>query len=436
LNRIGIRREDKNRWERRAPLTPEHVARIVRDDGVPFVVQPGGPIRVYADEAYLAAGATVDEDLSGCALVLAVKEIPLEKLRRDRAYAFFSHTTKGQEANRPLLKRLLDFGCTLIDYEKGVDDEGRRLFFFGRQAGLVGALETLRALARRLEALGHRTPLLDLGPTSGYRDLDEIRGVLRGIGDRVREEGLPAEIGPAVFGLTGDGNVSHGAREILELLPTRAVAPADLAGLERSGDPVREIPIVVFREPDMVRPVDPAKPFDLQEYYDHPDRYEPILEPHLRRLTVLLHCSYWEPPYPRVLTRDHVRRWWAEEAEPRLLVVGDLSCDIGGGVEINSRVTEPDDPVYVVDPETGRATHGVEGRGPVVLPIDNLPCLLPRSSSETFGDALLPFVAGLARTDFAAPSADASGMPGPFRRAIIAWRGELEPKYRHLEALL
>ena len=72
---IGIRREDKNRWERRAPLTPEHVAELTRH-GVPVVVEPS-PLRVFPDEAYRAAGARLVDDLSSCPVVVgAVRNDP------------------------------------------------------------------------------------------------------------------------------------------------------------------------------------------------------------------------------------------------------------------------------------------------------------------------------------------------------------------------
>ena len=38
--RIGIRLEDKNRWERRVPLVPEDLADLVRDHELSFIVQP------------------------------------------------------------------------------------------------------------------------------------------------------------------------------------------------------------------------------------------------------------------------------------------------------------------------------------------------------------------------------------------------------------
>jgi saccharopine dehydrogenase (NAD+, L-lysine-forming) len=146
---IGIRREDKNRWERRVPLVPADLGRLVREEGLEFVVQPSS-IRTYKDEHFTGVGCRVEEDLSPAKVVFAVKEIPLDLLEPETAYVFFSHVIKGQSYNMPLLQRLLDLRCTLIDYEKIADDRGRRLVFFGRQAGQAGMIETLYALDRRL----------------------------------------------------------------------------------------------------------------------------------------------------------------------------------------------------------------------------------------------------------------------------------------------
>ena len=37
---IGLRREDKNEWERRVALTPDHVAELVREANVELRIQP------------------------------------------------------------------------------------------------------------------------------------------------------------------------------------------------------------------------------------------------------------------------------------------------------------------------------------------------------------------------------------------------------------
>ncbi|MFQ6079451.1 MAG: hypothetical protein ACE5NJ_10010, partial [Thermodesulfobacteriota bacterium] len=99
---IGIRREDKNRWERRVPLIPEHVRELKQEHGIEVWLQPS-QIRIFSDEEYIGAGARVVEDLSPCPLVFAIKEIPISFFKPGQAYVFFSHTVKGQAYNMPML---------------------------------------------------------------------------------------------------------------------------------------------------------------------------------------------------------------------------------------------------------------------------------------------------------------------------------------------
>ena len=47
---LGIRREDKNRWERRAPLAPHHV-RILVERGIKVIIQPSS-LRTFSDRQY------------------------------------------------------------------------------------------------------------------------------------------------------------------------------------------------------------------------------------------------------------------------------------------------------------------------------------------------------------------------------------------------
>jgi len=436
MNTIGIRREDKNEWERRAPLTPTQVERLVMGHEIPIAVQPS-TTRIYKDDEYVRAGAELRDDLSGCEMVMAVKEIPAELIRKGGAYIFFSHTFKGQESNRHLLRTFLEQGATLLDYEKGVDRKNRRLFFFGRQAGIVGAVESLRALGLRLKDEGHETPLLDIRPTYEYGTWADVQRAMEAVGARIAEEGFPAALGPVVIGITGDGHVSRGAREILRLLPSRAISPEILESLKpTSRRRTHEVHLATFREPDMVEPVDADAKFDLKEYYDHPDRYRSCLEPRLRPLTCLIHCSYWDDRYPPILTCEMMKNWLEDDDPMRLRVIGDLSCDPKGGIELNRHVTSPSAPFYVYDPIDDTITEGVVGRAPAILAVDHLPCMLPRSSSQSFGRVLESFVPVLARADFEAKTADEAGLPVAMRRAVLVWRGKLEPAYRRLEDLL
>ena len=149
----------------------------------------------------------------------------------------------------------------------------------------------------------------------------------------------------------------------------------------------------------LVEPADPSRPFELQDYYDHGEAYRSRFEPHLRWLTVLVNGIFWAPQYPKLADADQLRELFSGSRRPRLLVVGDITCDVDGSLACTMRDTEPGDPVYVYDPATRETTSGFEGPGLAVMAVGNLPCELPREASETFSEALLPFVPGLAHAD-------------------------------------
>ena len=60
---IGIRREDKNEWERRVPLIPADIGELSASDVARFIVQPS-PIRIFKDGDYRDVGVEVLEDLA------------------------------------------------------------------------------------------------------------------------------------------------------------------------------------------------------------------------------------------------------------------------------------------------------------------------------------------------------------------------------------
>jgi saccharopine dehydrogenase (NAD+, L-lysine-forming) len=425
---IGVRREDKNDWERRTPLSPDHVSTLVQG-GLEVAVQKS-PIRVFPDEAYQAVGATLQDDLSGCDVVFGVKEIPKELFAAGRTYVFFTHVIKGQPYNMAMLRRLLDLRCTVICYEKVTDDKGRRLVLFGRHAGWAGMIDTLWALGQRLDSEGIGTPLKRIRQAHNYESFEAALAAIEAVGTTIAAEGLPPAVAPLTVGITGYGNVSAGAQEVLARLPVREVTPDELPAAAASGDG-RQIIKVVFKEEHMVVPRAPDGTFELSEYYDHPERYRGTFARHVPHLTALVNCIYWTPSYPRLITRDLLQGLYGAGCTPRLRVIGDISCDIEGGVECTLKPTESGDPVYVYLPEEDRVTSGVAGHGPVVLAVDNLPCELPLNASQDFGDALLPLVDGIARADYQA-SFDELVLPPPIKRAVITHQGELTPDFVYL----
>lgn len=175
---LAIRREDQSVWERRAPLSPTNVRKLVRA-GVKVLVQPSNR-RAYPMQAYANAGAIIQEDIGEAPVIVGVKQIPIDFLLPNKTYCFFSHTIKAQEANMPLLDAMLEKvfllsmyviisfaslfhflqNIRLVDYEKMMDANGQRVVAFGKYAGVAGMINILHGLGLRLLALGHHTPFM------------------------------------------------------------------------------------------------------------------------------------------------------------------------------------------------------------------------------------------------------------------------------------
>lgn len=432
---VGIRAEDKSPWERRTPLAPEDVRALIAQ-GIEVRIQPS-TARVYPIDEFLRAGATIDEKLDSCPVVLGIKEINPAAFRPGGTYVFFSHTVKGQPKNMPMLKRLLELGCTLIDYEKVTDENGRRLIFFGTFAGMAGIVETLVALGRRLLWEGIPNPLSELKRPVEYEDLAHAKSAVAAVGQRILEEGFHREFCPVVVGFAGYGNVARGAWEIMDLLPTEEISPEELCELcESDKASNRVLYKVVFREIHTVEPFEPGHAFDLNEYYAHPERYRGVFERYLPWLTALVNCIYWEPRYPRLVTKQALRRLFEPgRPKPRLRVIGDISADLEGAIECTVKITDPGEPYFVYDPLTEAAVPGVEGDGVVVMSVDILPSEFPRDASLYFGGVLRNYIPLLASADYSVPF-EKLDLPPELKRAVIVYRGELTPPYKYLEKYL
>ncbi len=432
---IGIRREDRNPWERRTPLIPADIRELQSRHSLKVTVQ-SSRIRIFSDDEYRQVEARVSEDLNSCSVILAVKEIPTDLLLPDKIYLFFSHTAKGQVHNLGMLNRLIELRCSLIDYEKIVDDEGRRLVFFGRQAGQAGMIDTLWALGRKLRQEGLDTPLGRLEQTWRYRNLAQAEDEVRQAGQEIRERGLDPSLAPLVVGFAGYGHSSRGAQEIFDLMPFEQVAPEKLAEFfEKKEHGADRLYKVVFREEHMLEPGRKGKPFDLQEYYSRPHLYRSCFSCFLPYLTVLVNCIYWEPNYPRFVTIPDLKKLYSQNGQPRLRVIGDISCDVNGSVECTVKSTNPDSPVYVYDVHEDRAVEGFQGQGPVVLAVYNLPAEISLESSVYFSRVLKELVPALAGSVLGSNFSECR-LPEPLRRALILHRGELTPDYAYLKDFL
>jgi saccharopine dehydrogenase (NAD+, L-lysine-forming) len=432
MNIIGLRKEEKA-FESRVALVPDHVKSFVHGQDIPIVLEPSNQ-RAFSEDEYLKAGAEV-LPLKGSKanVILGIKEMPIDFFELGKVYIFFSHTIKGQKYNMPLLQKMLDVGATLIDYERVVDETGRRLIFFGNWAGMAGMSDTLRSLGYLLKKQGVTpNPFEGMKPTLECRGLSELKDEFRELGKRIKTEGLPASMQPFVVGFAGYGNVSRGAQEMFDILPHEVVEPKDLASLEAKPATLYKC---VFKEVHMFEPKDSSQAFDLQDYFSSgATKYKSVFQNYVPHLTVLMNCIYWTKKSPRLITKDFIREHWHDHNQ-KLKIIGDISCDIEGAIEFTLKCTKADDPAFTYNIQEDCAEEGVSTSGPVIMAVDNLPCELPRESSTSFSETLLGFIPALAAADFTVPF-DKLSLPRAIADAIVVYQGKLTPNYEYLNQYL
>ena len=415
---IGIRREAKNRWERRVPLMPKQV-KALTDMGVNVYVQPSLK-RIVPDEKYHEVGAIISDDLTAADVILGVKEVPINELIDGKTYLFFSHTHKGQISNMPLLEAMLQRRIRMIDYELMTDDHGKRVVHFGRFAGHAGFMDGLHAFGQRLLGLGSNNPFLPIGMSYMYRDLKSARLDLKRTGEIIKRDGLPKDLTSMVTVFTGGGNVAQGAVDFFKHLPHRWISPNDLKNLK----PERNLVYGCWVKPSDFLLNRQGMPFDRDHYRNNPECYESVFHKNIApHVTMLVNGIYWDDRYPRLLTKQQIAELSSKNGKS-ITTIADISCDVKGSLEFMEKISTIDAPFYMYDPITDKCHDDLTGRGVQIMSIDNLPAEFALEASEHFGRSLIPFVTDLVK-----------GKPNSTltRAAITTPEGSLVEERRELE---
>ena len=125
--KIGIIREEKVPHDKRVPFTPVQCKYLLEQHpDLELKVQPCA-FRCYSDDEYRAHGIQLSDDLSGCDILMGIKEVPKEFLIENKKYLFFSHTIKKQPQNKNLLQSVSKKNIQLIDYECLTDIDSKTL---------------------------------------------------------------------------------------------------------------------------------------------------------------------------------------------------------------------------------------------------------------------------------------------------------------------
>ena len=444
---FAIRREDlSKKAEKRTAIVPELASQITNSNFT-LKVQPAihpekGEIkRVFEDVEYQQVGASIDENIAEANVIFGLKEIDLEFILPDKTYFMFSHTHKGQEKNRKLLRKLIEKNCSLIDYELIVDEDKQRIVTaFTYFAGYAGMIDSLWTLGKRLKNAGIRNVFEQIPQSIEKENLNEIKAIVQDTGAQILQKGTSPDMPPVITCFLGNGKTSTGAQEIYDLLPTQTISLAELPQIFENGSR-NWVYKLVLDIPDMYRLHNRSAYADKELSYDElfdlylkePGQFESNLDEIFPYCTVLMNCILWSPKFPRLLSLEDAKHWYQESKS--LQVVGDITCDPEGAIQF-SQETWIDDPVFIFNPQTGNSKQGFEGEGIAVMAVTNLPCEFSADASRGFSENLAPLLSDLLSADFSASNVEEAHLPDAIRRATILWKGQFTPEFVYMNAFV
>ncbi|NDK56955.1 NAD(P)-dependent oxidoreductase [Pontibacter fetidus] len=394
--KVGIIKEGKIPVDKRVPLTPKKCMEAMHEfSDLEVIVQPS-EVRCFSDQEYVELGVNLQQDLSGCDVLMGVKEVPLNQLIPNKTYFFFSHTIKKQPHNAKLLRAVLDKNITLIDYELLTDNDGHRVVAFGRYAGIVGAYNGILTY-------GKKHKIFDLKPAYLCHDMDDMQ-----------EEFFKVKLPPIKIAVTGGGRVAGGAMEVLNMMGIRKVSVFDYLYKQFTEPVYAQLHSGDYNtRPDV-------EVWDSPDFYAHPELYQSTFRKFTKVTDLLMACAYWDPRAPKLFSEEDTR-----QPEFKIDTIADITCDVDGSIPTTKRASTIPEPAYDYNKATGKLEPAYSSENNItIMAVDNLPCELPRNASRDFGRNII---------DYVFPQFFNNDEGGMLARATIAKGGKLTEKYKHLQ---
>jgi alanine dehydrogenase len=393
--KFGILKERKSPPDRRVVFSPTALVQLQQLIPDAVVKVESSDIRVFTDEQYSNLGIEVAKDISDCAVLFGVKEVPVENLMSNKSYFFFSHTIKKQLYNRILLQSILEKNINLYDHETIVNAEGRRLIGFGRYAGIVGAYNTIRAFGTKFELF--RLPKAET--LSGREEL--IKHLKRIV--------FP----PIKIVITGTGKVGNGIKEILDAIKITEVTVDNFLSKKYAQAVYTQIGVLEYNKRT------DGSILDYNDFYLNPSEYHSNFERFTKAADILITGHYHANEAPVILSKEMLK-----SKDCKIKVVGDISCDINGPIGCTLRASTIANPFYGYSPSDDKEVDVFHPAAVVVMAVDNLPCELPKDASEGFGTMFMEHVI---------PAFFNGDKDGVLARAQMTENGKLTPKFSYLQ---
>ena len=358
--KIGILREEKIPADKRVAFSPAQCRRILNDyPNIEIQVQ-SSDIRCFKDNEYVDLAISVVDDISDCDILFGIKEVPKEKLIANKTYLYFSHTIKEQEYNRDLLKKMISLKIKMIDYEVLKHNDGSRILGFGRYAGIIGAYNGLLTYGLKKELYSLKPAYMCVNRKEMEQELNKVK--------------LTNE----KFLVTGKGRVGSGILETINLLGIKEVSIDEYLSSQFDYPVFLNIDVMDYNER-----ID-GQSANFNDFINHSDDYKSSFMKYAKYTDIFIAGHYYGAGAPYLFTRNDVRK-----SDFKICVVADVSCDIDGPVATTIRPSKIDLPIYGYNPITESEDDFLNDDCIAVMAVDNLPCELPKDSSEDFGENLI-----------------------------------------------
>lgn len=397
--KIGLIRETKIPEDNRVALIPEQIVELQEKyKNVEFCVQSSN-IRCIKNEDYIRNGIEVKDDVGDCDILFGIKEAERSTILPHKHYFFFGHIAKMQEYNKPLIHRMIQQKITFSDYEYLVDDKGNRVCAFGWWAGVVGVYNTLRAYGLKYGYFN--LPITDINFT-----LDLLLSRLSSI-----------TLGSVKILITGNGRVAHGARYVLEKMGVKELSISEFLNNEYSEPTFCN----AFTKDLVVKKGNISSNFDREDFRANPLSYKSTFDKFAFSSDIFIACHYWGPEDPVYVDEELL-----SNRLNRIKVIGDVTCDIMGGIHSTLRPSTHADPFYDYNPYTNKEEPAFSDKNNItVMAVDTLPNALAKDTSKYFGEMLsehvIPLLLG------------GNSFSKVIERSTILENGKLTDRYMYLK---
>ena len=417
-----LRKEHKNRWERRTCLTPEAVSDL-SINGYSIDVETSD-VRIFSDDEYQQVGAKLVTTPGQHQFILGIKEPPVDSILKNQVHLAFSHTHKGQAYNMPLLQKFLDEDATLLDYELITDEKGQRTIAFGRYAGIAGAVDTFGLAGEKLKLKGVNSPLQQVKQSWEYQQESTVKQELQAIDIT---SGAPIRVV-----VVGSGKVGQGSIEVCRWLGLEQLSSNDfINGKIPEGSFFTVLSSRhIYQKNDVETMI--SADFNFDDFLENgKTSYHSVFYKFLGQFDIFLHTPYWEEKYPALLPLEIMQKY----SEKLPMMIGDITCDIEGSLACTKKNTDTDLPALTYFPATDSYQDGIKADGVSVMAIDNLPCELSMDASAHFSSILPQYVAMIMEMNLD-ESWQQSQLPEIMKRAVIVYKGQFTPNFEYLKDFL